>query len=517
MISQSPTNVAPVFEAILDSAQRLFGSPTAAAFRYDGRLVHLIATRNWSPQAVEHMSAHYPAPPDQRLMSGRVILAGRPLSVEDTLSDPQYDQVAAGIGKWRRMVGAPLLKDDVPVGALVIAWPEPGKTPKRQQDLLNTFADQAVIAIENVRLINETKEALERQTATAEILRVISGSITDTQPVFDAIVRNCQRLFGGRAVALVMPNGAMLQSVAFASEGDDNTDGEFEPWPLDRDSGGGACILDSRVIAIPDIAEAVHAYPRMKQLALPLGYRSALFVPLMREGKAIACLAVLRSSAGAFGDKEISLASTFASQAVIAIENVRLFNETKEALERQTATAEVLKVISRSTFDLQLVLQTLIENATRLCGADKGFLFRREGDGYRLAADYQAPDDFREWRVASGPIMPGDGSLVGRVALERRPIEIADAQDDPAWKAVHAEAAGILAVHTMLGVPMLREGDLVGVIAMWRLETRPFAPKQVELVTTFADQAVIAIENVRLFNETKEALERQTATAKSCA
>src|SRR5207302_9852652 len=208
-----------------------------------------------------------------------------------------------------------------------------------------------------------------------------------------------------------------------------------------------------------------------------------------------------------------------AAQAVIASENVRLFRELEtrtrdltEALDQQTATSEVLKVISRSTFDLQPVLEILIENATRLCGAQQGFLFTSDGELHHLAVEYNAPPAFKEW-VLTHPSRTGDASVVGRVAREGCVIQILDAQADAAWRARNVGAPGLSGVRTLLGVPMRREGVLIGVIAMWRTEVCPFTDKQVELVTTFAAQAVIAIENTRLLNELRESLQQQTATA----
>ncbi|MGL6112797.1 MAG: GAF domain-containing protein, partial [Rubrivivax sp.] len=502
VISSSTTDVAPVFEAIMESAMRLFGAPIAAVMRYDGRMVHLAGTRGWSAESIEDSRRFYPAPPDPHMMSGRVILSGQPQTIVDTHADVSYDPITAHVGQWRRMIAAPMLKDGAALGVIVVSWPDPGETPPRQTELLKTFADQAVIAIENVRLINETKEALEQQTATAEILRVISGSITDTQPVFDAIVQSCQRLLGGKAVALTLPQGAMLESVAFASDDQAHREGGFlKPWPLDTASGAGACILESRVVAVADTTEGAKHFARMRDLALALGYRSALFVPLLRDGKAIGCLGILRASTGEFDAKEIGLAQTFADQAVIAIENVRLFNETKEALEQQTATADVLKAISRTTFELEPVLDALIENATRLCKSERGFVFIRDGDVYRPTASYGATPEQLEF-MSHRHLTSTGGTLVGRAALTRQVVQIADARHDPdyAWEA----SLELLGFRTMLGVPMLREGEPIGVVAIWRDQVRPFSERDQQLVTSFADQAVIAIENVRLFREIQD-------------
>src|SRR6185295_12976624 len=234
---------------------------------------------------------------------------------------------------FRRLLWMPLMRDGVAVGMISVTGAEPGTFAPHHVALLQTFADQAVIAIENVRLFNETKEALERQTATADILRVISGSVTDTQPVFEAIVQSCRRLFGGKAVHLAMPRGDMIEDVAFASDSPQPKGvGFLKPWPLDRGSGAGTCILEARVVSVADTVEGAKRFPRMHDLAIALGYRSCLFVPLLKDGKALGSITILRETTGDFDAQEIALAQTFADQAVIAIENVRLFNETRQAL-----------------------------------------------------------------------------------------------------------------------------------------------------------------------------------------
>ena len=501
VISASPTDVAPVFEAILDSAQRLLGASMAAIFRYDGQFVHLVAARGWSPEAFEDAKRHYPGPLNPALMTGRTILA-RSVQVEtDTLANPDYDPVTAAAGGWRRLVSAPLLKDGAAIGVVTVAWREPGETAPRQRELLQTFADQAVIAIENVRLLNETQDALERQTATAEILRVISGSITDTQPVFDAIVQSCQRLFGGKAVALVLPRDGLIETVAFASDGTAQGDGGFlKPWPLDADSGAGACMLQAQVIEVADTLAGSRRFARMHDLALALGYRSALFVPLLREGGAMGCVAVLRAATGGFSDKEILLAQTFADQAVIAIENVRLFNETTEALAHQTATAAVLQVISGAQSDVQPVFDKIVESCHRI--------FASEMVGIQIVDDDAATLQLVAYRgLGSDQLqrlypLPLAGSSAAQAISEQRVVHTPDVLGGAQVAPSLLRSAQLMRSNfSHLQAPMLWDGKGVGSIFLSRSPPRPYSDKEIGLLKTFADQAVIAIRNARLIQE----------------
>ena len=353
---------------------------------------------------------------------------------------------------------------------------------------------------------HELQNSLEQQTAISEILRVISSSPTDVQPVLDAVAERAAHLCKAPYARILLIDGDLLRPTAEYSV---EPGPESLAVPLDRTSLTGRAAIDRKTIHYADIVPLIDSeFPGARENIKRLGCRAVLAVPLMREGGAYGGIFLYRREPQLFAPDQVALVETFARQAAIAIDNVRLFNETKDALDRQTATAEVLKIISRSTFELEPVLQTLVENAARLCDAQHGFLFRSDGDVYRLAVDYNAPPAFKAWRLQN-PIQLDRGTIVGRVALERRFVHILDPRNDPEYTS--RESLELGALRTMLGVPLLREGEPIGVIGMWRDEVRPFTEKQIELVTTFADQAVIAIENVRLFNETKEALEQQTA------
>ena len=370
----------------------------------------------------------------------------------------------------------------------------------------------------------DLKEAREQQAATAEILKVIASSPSDVQPVFEAIASSANRLIGGFSTAVMRYDGDAVHLAAFTptDEAGDEALKAFFPRSLDEDALHFQALRNGRVVQIPD----TETYPQTsrREMARKRGFRSQLLVPLMSHGAAIGHISVTRAQTGSFADHHVQLLHTFADQAVIAIENTRLFDEIQaktadlsESLQQQTATADVLKVISRSTFDLQTVLQTLVESAARLCDADKSQITRQKNGGFYRAEAYGFSAVFMDY-VRNIPIKPERGSGFGRALLERRAVHIPDVKADPEYTLVEGQRLGDY--RTVLVVPMLREGVPTGVMSLTRSEVRPFTDKQIELATTFADQAAIAIENVRLFDEVQaktrdltEALTYQTGSA----
>jgi two-component system NtrC family sensor kinase len=415
---------------------------------------------------------------------------------------PENTRRAGYAGEFRSITFVPLLREGIGIGTIILTHPEAGfELSPKQLALVQTFADQAVIAIENVRLFNETREALEQQTAISDVLRVISSSPGDVGPVFASVAEHAARICEAQIVdILIIVDGRLQYAAEF---------GEFgrlqpgETAPLNRDSVMGRSICDKQPVHVVDLQSMDHDFPLGREYAFALGHRTTLAVPLIREDCALGTILVRRTEVRPFDDRHVALLKTFADQAAIAIENARLLNELhqrtddlSESLQQQTATADVLKVISRSAFDLQTVLDTLVESAARLCDADEGTIFQPRDGVYRLAASCGISPKRREF-FDNHSFRPGTETTTGRVLLEGKTIHIEDSQADPNYRLSDPEP-----VRTRLGVPLLREGAPIGVFVLGRRgEARPFNQQQIDLVQTFADQAVIAIENVRLFDE----------------
>jgi two-component system NtrC family sensor kinase len=517
IISRSPADAQPVFDMIAKSAARLCGAQFCHVFRFDGELIHFVAHHGLPPERIETLRRTYPIPPGRRSATARAILNRDIEQIADVRADPDYERErVADIALIRSFLSVPMLKDGSPVGAITLARTQTGNFPARQIELLKTFADQAAIAIQNTSLLNELRESLQQQTATADVLKVISQSTFQLQPIFDTIVQTASHLCNAETALIFMFREEKLHLVATNNASSAFVQHALEhPLTPGRGSITGRTFLKRQTVHLPDcLADPEYTLRDFQAIGQ---HRSMLGVPLLREGSPIGVITLWRRVILPFADREIDLVETFADQAVIAIENVRLFEaeqqrtrELSESLQQQTATADVLKVISRSTFDLQTVLNALTESATRLCGATRGHIFQFDGEVLRFAAAYGAWPGFADY-LESHPVRPGLGSVSGRAALERRTHHVHDVLREPDYE--FGDLLKQQGYRTVLAVPMLREGELLGVITILKTHVEPFTDKQIDLVTTFADQAVIAIENTRLLNELRESLQQQTATA----
>jgi len=512
VINSSPGDLAPVFDTMLDKALHLCEASYGALQTFDGDFFSMVAHRTPGDQRYQDVIAQMgPFRPERGSTVDRLVRGESVVQILDLSADEQYKgdgpirRALVEIAGARTFLSIALKKDEMLVGALHVYRKQVRPFSDKQIALLQNFAAQAVIAMENARLLTETREALEQQTATAEVLQVINSSPGDLAPVFDAILEKAHNLCGVTIGALEVWDGQRLR--ALATRG---LPPEFEELIRDHQAPFVERLLQDGFVHNIDVAEFDEPLARASvELA---GVRTTLHVALRKDGMLLGQIVAARREVRPFSEKQIALLQNFAAQAVVAMENARLLgelrertNDLEESLEYQTATSNVLQVISRSTFDLQPVLDTMIETAARLCAADSGNVLKREGEVYLWVSGFGLLPEYQKLmavRVREGYALGiNRRSIVGRVTLEGGVVHLHDAASDPEYS---QEIARLGAIRTVLGVPLLRERLPIGAIMLWRHRVEPFTERQIELVRTFADQAVIAMENARLLGELRQ-------------
>jgi len=502
VISSSPTNTRPVFDAIAERAARLCDANQSFVFTFDGEWIRVGSSFGVDGRGTEAVGKQFPMRREGHSVAGQTVRTGAVVNVPDVLADPEYALAeAARVANFRGVLGVPMRREGQVVGAITVTRVEMGRFTDKQVDLLTTFADQAVIAIENVRLFNETKEALEQQTAISEILRVISGSPTDVQPVLDAIAERAARLCDASAASMYLTEGNMLRHLASQGPSPDFLS-HVDTLPISRDSISGRALIDRKTIQVRDMQAEGSEYPLSHELAQRFGHRTVVVVPLYREGKPFGTILLRRQDVRPFDEREIALLQTFGDQAAIALENVRLFNETKEALDQQRASGEVLAAISSSIADTTPVFDKILTSCERLfAGKLIGINLVGEDGLIRLGA-YHGPKREELEKIFPAPIDGRTGS--GAAIVARRVLHFPDVEAGENVPPGTIQGCRAIGIKSIIFAPMLWEGNGIGAIFVGRDHAGPFSDKDIALLRTFADQAVIAIQNARLFREIED-------------
>jgi two-component system, NtrC family, sensor kinase len=525
LISRSTTDLQSVLNKLVESAARLCEADSAVFNHIKGSVAEHAASYGLTPETREHFKV-------VKFKFGRGSVTGRALlqrgvaHIRDVRDDPDFD-LTVGMQLWgaRTLLGVPLLREDIPIGVFVLARHTVRPFMEEQIELATSFAHQAAIAIENGRLLNELRqrtddlsEALDQQTATSDVLQVISGSPGDLQPVFAAILDKAARICDANFGNIFRWDGDALLLVATHNTPPAFTEHRRRvPFRPNQGNPIADMLKAKTAIHVADLARDERYIQKRDPnvvAAVELGgIRTFVAVPMLKDEKLIGTIILYRQEVRPFSDKQIELVKNFAAQAVIAVENARLLNELRErttdlseALEQQTATSDVLQVISSSPSDLQPVFATMLENATRICDAKFGNVYVWDGDGFQLVATHNTPPAFAESRKR-GPFRPNPGHPFRDLVETKRFFHIADVAALPGYKTRDPQIVAPVelgGIRTCLGVPMLKDNNLIGALVIFRQEVRPFSDKQIALLTNFAAQAVIAVENARLLNELRQ-------------
>jgi GAF domain-containing protein len=528
VVSSSAGDLEPVFATMLEKAARICKATFGNIYRWDGDVLRLVAAHNTPPSFVEARKRS-PFRADPNFPVGRMIITKTVLHVADAAAEKEYKErnrlfvEGVEIGGVRTFLGIPMLREQELIGALFMCRDEVRPFTGEQVALVTNFAAQAVIAIENARLLNELRQSLEQQTATSQVLQVISSSPGDLQRVFATMLENATRICEAKFGALYLSEGDGFRATAMHNAPpayEEARAGVLHPPPS---TSLWRAANTKQAVQIADVRSErgyVERDPFVVSAVALGGYRSVLSVPMLHEDELVGVITIFRQEVRPFTDEQISLVQNFAAQAVIAIENARLLNELRQSLERQTATSEVLQVISSSPGDLQPVFATMLENAVRICDARFGNIYRWDGEALHLLASHNAPAALTELRRRSALRLNPEG-IIGRMMTTKMTTHVADlaAEKDYTEQRDPGAVSGVElgGVRTFMAVPMLKDNDLIGSFSLYRQEVRPFSDKQIALVTSFASQAVIAIENARLLNELRERTEQLQAQSKELA
>jgi PAS domain S-box-containing protein len=512
VINSSAGNLQPVFKAMLEKALLLCECVQGVLWTFDGDEKVLSTSQGIPTEFTAILEAHPPRFLDAILAGERLIHVADLAAHEFYLAGDPGPKAAVEIGGVRTVAFVALVKDAAPLGAFAVSRREVRPFTDKQIALLDNFAAQAVIAMENARLLTETREALEQQTATAEVLQVINSSPGDLGPVFDAILDKAHTLCGAVRGTLFLFDGGTFRAAAVHGYPDELAERLRHGVSVPDAAVFAPLLAGARLIHNPDLLSIDD--PIARAVAERGGVRTNLLLPLRKEGALLGVISCNRIEVRPFSDKQIALLQNFATQAVIAMENARLITETREALEQQTATAEVLQVINSLPGDLAPVFEAMLEKALHLCDAQAGYFLRYDGEKYGLAAEKGLPAKLSRYMAHMDQPRPGDAN--DRVLQGEAYIHTIDLKDTDSYRSgspLRCATVDLGGIRTGLAVPLRKDGKLLGTFNVGRLEIHPFSERQIAIAQNFAAQAVIAMENARLINETREALEQQTATA----